>query len=158
MHPGELSVLCTAREQTHTHTHAHDCATLKNHTGDMGVCVSEGAFIPTSLSLSNTHPYPPTPPFFFVFGALPHCLFHTITSCSHPHTPFFSVKILPPALTQAYCLPLSHVVSHEFLYHRHIPEHRGHPAAHTLHCSAVCNDSLSSNCGLSSKSLLAYCM
>lgn len=72
---------------THTHTHAHTSRSPQKHTGYVGTQMREGAFIWTSFS--NT----PTP--FLVL----HCLFHTIISFSHPHTPFYSVEILPPPLT-----------------------------------------------------------
>lgn len=86
-----------------TNTHSPSTAKKPNRTRELDVAVREGAFIPTVLS------HPPT-------TWLPHCLFHSITSWSHPCTPFPPVKNLPPALTWVcwgHCLSLPRVVSHK---------------------------------------------
>ena len=132
--------------QAHTLTHTHTHTPPKNDTGDMGVRVREGAFIPTSLSLSSTHPLFLSFSFFF---------FNSLAVFSIPLRPGLtlthpspSVQILPPALTQGNCLPLPSLPpSHEFLciffffffffYHHPIPEHRGLPATQTLCCSTL---------------------
>lgn len=97
MHPVKLSVLSAARAQTHTalvfqvHTYTHTRTHKQESPETHRICGNtneRGSFYMNKL-LSNT----PTP--FLVL----HCLFHTIISFSHPHTPFYSVEILPPPLT-----------------------------------------------------------
>lgn len=165
MHPEGLSVLCSARTQTHTscllntharahtHKHTHNCTPAKIH-GRYG-SAHERELLYQQVSPSNTHPNPPT------LFLLPHCLFHTIMFCSQPHTPFSLVKNLPIGSDSSTSL-LSPTPSHfftqicEFLYHHHIPEHQEHPVSHTLHCSTLYSDGLSCSCGFSYKNILHY--
>lgn len=94
MHPVKLSVLlecckgsnthysCLSSAHIHTRTHKQESPETYRICGNTN---ERGSFYMNKL-LSNT----PTP--FLVL----HCLFHTIISFSHPHTPFYSVEILPP--------------------------------------------------------------
>lgn len=79
-------------QKMHRHTLTH--TPPKNDTGDMGVRMREGAFIPTSLSLQHT----PT-----LSLAVFSILLRPGLTLTHPSP---SVQILPPALTQGNCLPL----------------------------------------------------